>query len=252
MESLPEVTIVIPARKEEANIEKTLGDIERSVMTPHRVLVVNDRVSKTDETAKVVTRFAQTHKNVSSVVLNRIGKKTPGFGVAIACGIRLAETAFVVVVMADACDDVQDIDRMVAIARGGFDVVCASRYMAGGKKIGGPILQGLFSRLVNIFLRLVIGVPTWDASNAFKLYKRTFLKKLSIAPTMGVEASLHLFLQAYFDGAKITEVPTIWRGRTAGKSTFAIGHRALPYARLIWWALKRKARRFLPVYSWQK
>ncbi|MBI3577103.1 glycosyltransferase family 2 protein [Candidatus Gottesmanbacteria bacterium] len=236
----PLLTILVPARAEEASIGKTLTDLEQHVQTPHRVIVINDRVATTDETGKLVERFARRHKNVSSVILNRIGATTPGFGAALVEGLRRTKTPYVAIVMADDCDDANDIDRMIQKIEKGYDVVCGSRYMSGGKKVRGPFLQGLFSRLVNIFLHLVVGVPTHDASNAFKLYRRSLLKMLSIRPTMGVETSPHVFLQAYFAGARITEVPTIWRGRTAGKSKFAILHRGLPYARLLWWALKQK------------
>ena len=36
---------------------------------------------------------------------------------------------------------------MVALARGGADVVSASRYMQGGHQLGGPPLKRLMSRI---------------------------------------------------------------------------------------------------------
>jgi hypothetical protein len=49
---------------------------------------------------------------------------------------------------------------MIEAAEGGADVVCGSRYMIGGKKIGGPILQNILSRIVAIALTIFWHVPT--------------------------------------------------------------------------------------------
>ena len=48
--------------------------------------------------------------------------------------------------MADGSDEPQVVDPMVALAREGADVVSASRYMRGGRQIGGPPLKRLLSR----------------------------------------------------------------------------------------------------------
>lgn len=240
------LTIIIPARSEEASIIGTLEGLERSVKTPHTIVVVNDKIASKDRTAQIVQRFSKNHPWVTVAVLHRIGNSSPGFSAAIAEGLHRARTPYVVIVMADSCDDPRDIDWMMGTIEknGGYDMVCGCRYMAGGRKIGGPFLQGICSKAVNAILRLVVGLPTRDASNSFKLYKRKILQRLPLDRKMGVEASLSLCLHAYFFGARMSDIPTVWRGRKAGVSTFTITHRSLPYARLVLWAVQKKLETF--------
>jgi len=110
----------------------------------------------------------------------------------------------------------------------GWDVVCGSRYMAGGKKIGGPALQDFGSRFINATL-FRLGFPTSDATNSFKLYRRKFLAKLSPAPFVSMETSFWLILQAYWHGGWIADVPTTWKGRTAGHAKITFWKRSVRY-----------------------
>ena len=56
-------------------------------------------------------------------------------------GIAGTTAPYVLISMADGSDEPHVVDPMVALARGGADVVAASRYMRGGRQIGGPPLK---------------------------------------------------------------------------------------------------------------
>src|SRR3954468_24228263 len=70
----------------------------------------------------------------------RLVKNTLGRGVryAIDTGMRAANAPVVVVMMADLSDEFETVDEMVRRAEAGADVVTGSRYMPGGRQIGGP------------------------------------------------------------------------------------------------------------------
>lgn len=227
------LTVLIPAKHEPHTIVSTLESLRRAVHTPHRTIVVNVSDEK-DTTAALVKRYIRTHPQVRLV---RKIHPHGTFGMAIALGLKTVASGAVVPFMADVCDDPKDIDRMYARLKKGWDIVAASRYMRGGKKTGGPAVQSFFSRLVCISLQILTGVPTSDVSNAFKMYNAKLFKNVTVSPTSGVEASMEITLQAYFNGAKITEIPTVWRGRTAGKSKFKILDRAPKYIRIYLWAV---------------
>ena len=133
--------------------------------------------------------------------------------------------------MADNCDQPETIDEMFKKAEEGFDVICGSRYMRGGKKMGGPFLQTFFSRFVGLSLRLISGIPTYDVSNAFKMYRKEVLNVIAVAED-GFAMSMELTVKAYLNGFKVCEVPTIWRERTAGQSNFRIFKVASSYIRI--------------------
>lgn len=120
-----------------------------------------------------------------------------------------------------------------------YDIVCGSRYVLGGSKSGGPIIQGLFSIIVNSTLHGFLHLPIHDISNSFKLYNRKILlKHINDVRSCGVESSMELFLRAHFDGATSTEVPTHWIGRSAGKSKFKLSERSFQYLRIYLWAIR--------------
>ena len=101
----------------------------------------------------------------------------------------------------------------------GYDIVCASRYMKGGVKTGGPLLKSFFSRLVCLSMCWLIKCPTHDITNAFKMYRKEILKNINIE-SAGFAVSMQITLKAFFAGYRITELPTTWKGRVVGQSDF--------------------------------
>ena len=72
--------------------------------------------------------------------------------------------------MADGCDDSRQIDDLARLVERGVAVAAASRYMAGGQQVGGPLVKGMLSRTAGRSLRLFARLGTRDATNSFKAY----------------------------------------------------------------------------------
>lgn len=231
------LTIIIPARHEEKIVTRMLDDLETHVKTPHRIIVVNDS-DPADLTAGVVLHYIKNRPNIR--LIHRFAYPKPTFATALALGFKAATRGVVLPVMADRCDDAKSIDKMYQKLLQGGDIVCGSRYMSGGRKIGGPIIQSLFSKFVCLSLKSITGVPTHDISNSFKMYKTSILEDIPIDKTSGVEISMKITLTAYFTGAKITEVPTTWMARTANESKFNLVERVPRYVYIYLWALCRR------------
>lgn len=231
------VTIIIPVRQEEETIRKTIRAVETCVRTPHSICIADDTVDSQDKTL-ILAKKALGSKGV---IVKKPRHAADGFGPALVRAVRRTTTPYCIFVMADSADNLKDIDRMVAWAKEkDSDVVVGCRYMRGGRKMGGPILQGIFSRMLNIFLYTVLRVPTRDSTNAFKLYKTAFVKKIvPTSPAIGIEFSLELLLRAVECGAKIIDMPTVWRGRTEGVSKVNIIPRGIRYMGVVEaWFLK--------------
>jgi len=141
---------------------------------------------------------------------------------AMKAGIAGTTAPYVLISMADGSDEPHIVDSMVALALDGADVVSASRYMRGGRQIGGPPVKRLLSRIAGLTLHWFAGVPTHDPTNNFKLYSRRFLDSVTIESTAGFELALELTVKATLAGCKVAEVPTTWRDRTAGQSNFKL------------------------------
>jgi glycosyltransferase involved in cell wall biosynthesis len=210
----PELSVVLPVYNEAENIGPVLRDIAARVRTPHEVLVVYD--FDEDTTVPAVRSLQEELPSV------RLHRNTLGRGVlnAMKSGIAAARAPYVIVSMADGSDDLSRVDEMVALARDGADVVAASRYMRGGRQVGGPRLKRLLSRLAGLSLHWFGRVPIHDPTNNFKLYRRGFLDSVTIESRGGFELAIELSVKATLAGRRLAEVPTTWRDRTAGESRF--------------------------------
>jgi hypothetical protein len=102
----------------------------------------------------------------------------------------------------------------------GFDIICASRYMKGGRHIGGNLLKKNLSRIAGNSLYLLSRIPTHDATNNFKIYRKSMLDKINIESKTGAEIAIEITVKAYKKGFKITEIPYTWQERKKGETKF--------------------------------
>lgn len=234
----PTLYVVIPALNEEDNIARTLEQIEAAVDWPHEIIVVNDH--STDGTEDVVRTFGQQHPHVR--VVNNEGDR--GFSNALKVGYAAAGDGAIVTMMADLCDDPHTLKPMYDKILEGYDVVCGSRYMpGGGKEREDSEVKGALSRFVGLSLRRLVGVPTHDATNAFKMYRSQIIKNIPIEEA-GFACSMEITVKAFLRGARIAEVPTVWQGRTAGKSKFSMLKGGKHYLRWYIWAILLRKHKF--------
>ncbi|MBR1587297.1 MAG: glycosyltransferase [Kiritimatiellae bacterium] len=230
------VTIVVPVYNEGDNIRQTLAELDAKVRVEAEVRLVYD--SDDDTTVPPARELEGKTRLPFRLVRNRYGR---GALNAIKTGLEDAQCEFVAVTMADLCDPPEVINDMVAAAeREQADVVCASRYMKGGRQYGGPKFKGFLSHTAGLLLCWFARLPTHDPTNSFKLYRKSYLETVTIESTGGFELGLELVVKAHAAGRKIVEVPTTWRDRVAGKSNFKLW-RWLPH--YLKWFLRAFARR---------
>ncbi|MFP5341756.1 MAG: glycosyltransferase family 2 protein [Candidatus Limnocylindria bacterium] len=233
----PVLSIVMPVFKEGEAVEPVLRAMTAAVKAPHEILVVYD--FDEDPTVPVIERLAAELPTIRGV-RNELGR---GVLNAMKAGMAAATGEHVLISMADGSDEPHVVDPMVALALGGADVVAASRYMRGGRQVGGPPLKRLMSRTAGLTLHWFAGVPTHDPTNNFKLYSRRFLESTTIESSAGFELALELTVKATLQRRRVAEVPTTWRDRTAGESNFQL-RRWLPhYLHWYWRAFAGRWRR---------
>jgi glycosyltransferase involved in cell wall biosynthesis len=216
-EETPALSVVVPVYNEGENVVPTLrGIVEHTKTRPLEVLVVHD--FDEDTTVAVVQRLQPELPQL------RLHKNTLGRGVlnAMKSGLRAARAQHVLITMGDGSDNPADIDPMYELARGGADVVAGSRYMRGGRQLGGPLLKRTMSRTAGLSLHWLGGLPVHDATSNFRLYSKRLLNQVTIESEGGFELGLELTVKAYRLGMRVAEIPTTWRDRTAGTSRFKL------------------------------
>ena len=224
--------IIIPVYNEAENIAGTINTIEKNVGIPHKIFIVYD--FEEDNTIPIAKKMLQKGINIG-FIFNEKG----GVVNAIRLGLRQAEGKYLLVTMADMSDDYSIVDRMCDLMSQGYDLICGSRYMKDGKQIGGPFIKKILSRTAGISLKYLTGLPTHDATNSFKLYRKSMLDSLKIESDGGFEIGLELVVKAHFSGYKVTEIPCVWMDRESGESRFKIIKWAPNYLKWYFFAIKK-------------
>jgi dolichol-phosphate mannosyltransferase len=221
----PRVSIVVPAFNEAGEIVPVLDRLFESVQLSCEVLVVVDDPG--DTTVPVLAEYALKEPRIRCLV-NTYG---PGPANAIRFGIDAAAGPVAVVTMADGCDDPMQIDDLARLVERGVAVAAASRYMAGGQQVGGPVLKGMLSGIAGRSLRLLAHTGTRDATNSFKAYSTEFVREAGIDSRNGFEIGIELTAKAKRLGRPVAEIPTIWLDRQAGVSNFRVAQWIPSYLR---------------------
>lgn len=227
----PLLHIVTPVYNEADNFPAQYKEVKKLIKTPHELIVVYD--FDEDNTVPVVKSFQKKDKNL------RLHKNTRGRGAlnALLSGFDFVKSGPVLVIMADLSDDLRIVDKMYDKYLEGYAVVCGSRYMKGGKQIGGPFVKRTMSRLAGVSLFWLRRLPTHDITNNFKMYDKKFLNTIDIESQGGFEIAMEITAKAFKQKQKITELPSTWRDRTAGEAQFKLWKWLPSYLRWYFYAL---------------
>ncbi len=234
----PNLGIIIPVYNEGSNIRATLEDIGQKVKTPHYIYIVYD--FDQDNTLPVAEDLKK-----QGLPIKFLKNPAPGVASAIKTGLRNAPEDYLLVTMADLSDDYSLVDQMYQLMGQGFDLVCGSRYMKGGKQIGGPVFKKLLSRTAGVSLKYITSLPVHDVTNSFKLYKKSMVDTVDIQSESGFEIGMEIVVKAHFSGFKVTQVPCTWTDREEGESKFKILKWMPKYLRWYFYALKMNCTRKL-------
>jgi glycosyltransferase involved in cell wall biosynthesis len=234
-----ELTVVIPVYNEGAGFEALWSELTTHLNCRFRAVVVYDFDG--DDTLPVVQAVMARGEARLSLVKNNVGRGVVG---ALRTGFNPVEGGPVLLVMADLSDDLGQVGRMLELYRQGYQVVVGSRYMKGGRILNGPVLKQGLSRLAGVSLCWLRGIPTHDATNAFKIYDSGMLKEFPLESRHGFELNLEITVKAFLAGYRIAEIPSVWRDRAQGQSKFKLWSWLPHYLR--WYLYAFRPRRRVP------
>jgi GT2 family glycosyltransferase len=209
--------IIIPVYNEGPNILATLGALARELKTPARVLICYDVPD--DNTLPAVRDNPQACGNLPVEFVRNQGR---GAHAAVMAGMGASSAPLVLVYPADDDFNAGILDRMVALAREGCDIVCASRFMPGGTMQGCPWLKAALVRSGAFTLHHLARLPTHDPTSGFRLFSRRVVDRIAVESTEGFCYSIELLVKAHRLGWRIGEVPALWFERKHGASRFKV------------------------------
>jgi len=159
MSNRPEITVVVPAFNEEANLgplhERLVVSLDGCV-TDYEVVIVDD--GSTDGTWQRITALAVADDRIRGIRLAR----NFGHQCAVTAGVDAARGEAVVLIDADLQDPPEVIPQLVEKWRQGFEVVYGRRRSRDGETVLKIATAALFYRLMHRMTDVDIPVDTGD------------------------------------------------------------------------------------------
>jgi dolichol-phosphate mannosyltransferase len=216
------VWVVLPTYNERDNLEPMVTAI-LAALPEASLLVVDD--NSPDGTGQLADTLAAREERVS--VLHRPGKA--GLGVAYRDGFRWVlerpDTKAVVQMDADFSHDPATLPRLLAPLMDRADLVLGTRYIRGGATVGWPWVRRVISRGGTLFARTVLLLPYRDLTGGFKAWRRELLEAIRLRETAGSGYGFQIETTwwAHRRGARIVQVPIVFRERVVGASKMTGG-----------------------------
>lgn len=101
------------------------------------------------------------------------------------------------------------------------DLVLGSRYREGKVTVvNWPIKRLLLSYYANIYARIVTGLPLFDSTGGFKVYRRAVLEAIDLndVRSNGYAFQIEMSFRAWKKNFRIVEIPIVFVDRTEGTS----------------------------------
>ena len=203
------VSVILPVYNEAENLRTLLPDLfvnlER-LSGGYEIVVVDD--GSTDNTASVLRELNKPE--LRAIRLRRNSGQTA----ALMAGIRSSKGDILISMDGDLQNDPADIPELLAMLNEGFDVVSGWRK----NRQDAPIRRNMLSRAANRFISAVSGIHLHDYGCALKAYRRSALEGVQLYGEM------HRFIPiyAYWNGARVTEIPVKHRPRRHGVSHYGL------------------------------
>ena len=218
-----ELDILIPVFNENEIIIKTIKNILSVVKSDYRIVICYDYDE--DPTLKIIK---ENFPNNNKIVF--VKNYSKGFNAAIISGFKNSSANAVMIFMSDDHINHNIINLCYRKFEEGYEVVCPSRFIKGGKMTGNPILKEILTRLTSFFLFNFTSFPIKDSTNSFRLFSKKLIDNINIESQKGFTLSLELTAKAHRLGYKIIEIPSIWKERDdKEKSRFKLFSFIPPY-----------------------
>jgi len=215
------VTVQIPALNEADSLATTIKQIPRESVD--EVLVVDGH--STDNTVEVA----------QSLGCRVITQPEKGYGNAMLYGFEKATGDVIISMDADGSPNPQEIPKLVAKIKEGYDLVLGSRYMPGAGTEDDTFIRFAGNKIFTFLTNLIHRMGISDSLYFFAAMKKEMLKNLELK-SQDFALCIEVPVKVHKAGYKIAEVPCFERSRFASTSrvnAFTDGLRIL--WQMLWW-----------------
>ena len=211
------LSVIIPAYNEEERIGGTLAKIYSFLKTKnydYEVIVVDD--GSADKTIQEAQRSRLFKENNLRVIKNRINT---GKGFSVKRGILASRGEYVLFSDADLSTPIEELDKLLAYIKEGYDVVIGSRGVIDSDvRVHQPWHREKMGKVFNLFVKSMLFKEFNDTQCGFKVFKgdvaRGIAKHLKI---YGFCFDVELLYLAKIKGCRIKEAGVVWHNSLQSK-----------------------------------
>jgi len=218
--------IAIPSYNEVEALPSLIANLSQKLRAHDLVMILDDSEPKVSVyLEKVVTKAFQNPS--SQLVFINSGVKN-GRGAAVRKGMELTNRYipnFVYFIECDS-DESHQVEDILQVIRSdeNCDLLIGSRYLEKSNIINWPVLRRIFSKTLNMFIPLLLGIKVKDITNGLRRYTNKSVKILLKYEQINFGFT-YLSEQAYIlqkNACSIKEIPITFIDRKLGSSTVGI------------------------------
>ncbi|MBT4349495.1 polyprenol monophosphomannose synthase [bacterium] len=209
--------ILLPTYNERENVEIIIKEIFALLPNIH-ILVIDD--NSPDKTAEVVKNLMKQYPNLD--ILERQEKQGLGaaYKDAITKSIRDKDIYSIITMDADGSHATEYLPVMLINIKE-YDLIIGSRYVKGGGVEDWEFFRKKLSSFGNLYAKFWTGLKINDLTAGFVCVRREILEKINFdhISSSGYAYQIEFkFMCAYTLGARVKEIPIIFKSRRQGES----------------------------------
>lgn len=219
MDHTYKISVILPTYNEAENIIYLVRAIDQAIKDAKEILVVDD--NSPDGTSRLVQELIDSKGVPNLRLITRVHNR--GLTNSIQEGINKSQGEIVVWLDTDFSMPPEIIPKLIAEIDGGYDVAVGSRFVEGGsfkRNTSGSQdswVAVLLSRLMNVFIRAMLGFGFKDYTSGFIAIKKEIFKRIELKGDYG-EYFVDLMFKVLILGYKVKEIPYICLPRRQGES----------------------------------
>lgn len=236
---LGKILVIVPTYNEREALPSIVARIRASV--PEASILVADDNSP-DGTGEVADAIAEQDDAIQ--VMHRQGKEGLGAAYIAGFGWGLQHGFDVLVEMdADGSHQPEQLPRLLAALRDA-DLVLGSRWIDGGGTQNWSKGREVLSRGGNLYARVMLDVPLYDATGGFRAFRAETLRRLDLhtVASQGYCFQVDLAWRTVQRGMTVREVPITFVERSVGTSKMSRAIVAEALLRVTQWGVQQRTR----------
>ena len=212
---IKEISILLPAYNEAAQIEKCVQEVEaavRSFSKSYEIIVSED--GSTDDTDVVVSKMAKANPNLVLLHSNtRLGK-----GKAIKNALSSSKGKIIFFMDVDLATDLACLPKLLRVVKKSGGMAIGSRHVKGSC-VERRFIRTLFSLTYNLLVRLLFQDNVHDHQCGFKMMNREVAETvLNFSKSDGYFFDTEMIVRCKKLDLPVVEVAVRWTEKNKGKS----------------------------------